>query len=181
MKVRATDWLAYAGTRLGWPGLAGLAALVLALLTWQGLSRPLQAALEDARSRLEGAGARAAVLAPPPPPPLAATLPAASDAPAIIGRLFATARRAGLTLDEGGYRSSLEGGGTIQRLQISLPLAGTWPALRTFIADSLTANPSLVLEGLNLSRETLAEESLKTQLRFSLYLREASLPTGGRP
>lgn len=165
---RLPDWLAYLAFRLGTPGLLGLALLAVSLGLVGWVNTPLWRAADDLETRLETPAREPAAQARPESLP---EMPGADAAPAVLAGLFAAARHAGLELDEGNYRVSSDRAAGLVRHQISLPLSGTWPALRGFLAEALNRHPSLALEGLRMDRGEDGAE-VQATLRLTLYLRE---------
>jgi len=168
--------------RLGWPGALG-AALLLAALAVDLL---VNAPLEENLATRQATAARRALL----PQavervrkPLALPRERAETA---LPRLFAAARHHGLQLDEGRYAETGSSGetgnsgeiakageaksGEKRRLRIDLPVNGTYPALRAFLAEVLDENPALLLESLELTRDDIASTELEARLRFVLNL-----------
>jgi hypothetical protein len=152
--------------RLGWPGALGFGLLVLALLADRALIVPLEK--EAAEQRLAAARQLAAPVIPPPAKPAA---PPRATEEAVLKSLFAAAHQHGLVLDEGRY--TLGGGAYAKRLRIDLPISGSYPALRGFLADALEGNPALTLETLELSRDTIEATELEAHPRFLLNLEAA--------
>ena len=167
----ARDWLSWGAARLGWPGLLGLGLLAGAMAVCLTLVHPMEA---ETRTLHE----RAQVLAQRPAEanqPVAVRdwredLPAGHQAYARLQALFAAAEAAGLSLDEGSYRTQADANTGITRLLINLPVSGDYLAVRAFLAQALNQDPALALEGLRLSREVMAETELVADLRFALYL-----------
>lgn len=175
---RLQDWLRYALARLGWPGAAGLALLAAAWLAHGLEVAPMRAAGMEMAQRAEHLAKQAR----PPreteatlPAALSATLPGAERMPEAIAHLFSAAKHAGLTLQQGAYRAVGEKSGGPQpnglvRYQISLPVAGEYPAVRAFVAEALEREPSLALDGMRLARERMDTDEIDAELRFTLYL-----------
>lgn len=165
----ALDWLAYAASRLGVPGLLGLALLAAGgMLAQQGNAL-------DREARVLAAHAAAREPAPTPKAaPARPSLPSAREAPAVLSGLFEAARHTGLLLDEGNYRVTTDHSAGLLRQQITLPVSGRYPALRAFLAEALNRHPSLALEALRLDRSEPGDGLLVANLRFVLYLREGS-------
>ena len=163
--------------RLGWPGALG-AALLLAALAVDLL---VNAPLEENLATRQATAARRALLpqaAERMRKPLALPRERAETA---LPRLFAAARHHGLQLDEGRYAETGSTGetgntgeiakaGEKRRLRIDLPVNGTYPALRAFLAEVLDENPALLLESLELTRDDIASTELEARLRFVLNL-----------
>jgi hypothetical protein len=168
---RPMDWLAWIASRLGWPGLGGLAFLAGAAVLHYALAEPARSEAQDLAARADRLAARQAAAADAPAEPtLAQRLPGSGRTPEAVSRLFLAAHRAGLSLKEGEYRLQTDPAARLLSYQITLPLEGGYPALREFLTQALNRNASLALEGINLTRETVESENLKAVLHFTLYL-----------
>ncbi len=178
---RLLDWLRYGLARLGWPGSVGLALLLAAGLLHGLEVRPMRDANLNLQQRAAGLAkqvrpARATEAAKP--ADLSVTLPGTERMPEAVARLFAAARHAGLTLQQGAYRSVGEkpagqNPNGLLRYQISLPVTGEYPAVRAFVAEALEREPSLALDGMRLAREGMDQSEVDAELRFTLYLGSA--------
>lgn len=175
------DWLAWGAARLGWPGLLGLALATGAVAVRLAVVGPLDgevARLQAQARDLAQTAARRQAAASVRVRDWRADLPADHQAYGRLTRLFRAAEDAGLTLDEGSYRTQFEapspGQAGLGRLVIGLPVSGGYPAVRAFLASALNQDPALALENIRLSREVMSETELVADLRFALYL-------GGRP
>ncbi|MEW5789118.1 MAG: GspMb/PilO family protein [Pseudomonadota bacterium] len=168
-------WMGWALARLGRPGQFGLALLAGGLITCIGVVHPLEA-------DNQALAAQAQQLARRPPPPSAevseqawlARLPADHAGHGYLAKLFAAAEAAGIALEEGRYRDARDPDSGLNRLSIVLPVSGSYPALRAFLAKALTQEPSLALEGLRLFRDSIEDGEVQGEVRFLLIL-------GGRP
>lgn len=179
MKPGLYDWLAWLAARLNWPGLLGLALVLAAGAAQLWLTRPMQAETRDLAVRAERLAARPAPPALTPAElearrPLAERLPGADRDAEILAGLFAAAGRAGLSLDQGNYRLTVDRIAGLQRQQITLPVAGDYPAIRAFVAHAMARHPSLALDGLQLARDGIGAGQVRATLRFTLYLREGA-------
>ena len=172
---RLQDWLAWGASRLGWPGLTGLALLVAGVATCGALVHPME---EEAT----GLEARALELARKPQTeamPAALkdwreVLPRDLQAYGRLTQLFQAAHEAGLELDEGSYRTQSDTEAGITRLVIKLPVTGNYPSIRSFMGLALNQDTALALETLRLTRDLMSETELSADLGFALYL-------GGQP
>jgi len=171
---RILAWLDYAAGHLGRPGLLGLGLLLAALGVDRLLTLPLEEAVRDGEARLQHLAAQ------PRPDRLATTaaslsarLPAGAAAPEGVSRLFAAAGHAGLHLQEGSYRVLVQPGGGLRRYQITLPVRGSYPAIRAFLAEALERRPDLALDSLALRRENIGGPEVEARLGLTLFLREA--------
>lgn len=94
--------------------------------------------------------------------------PSLNQLPAQLARLYALARAAQLDLPQGEYRledSRLR----LVAYRIRLPLRGSYPQLREFIAAVLKNLPLVSLDELRFAREKNGETQLDAQLRLTMY------------
>ncbi|MCQ4347439.1 type II secretion system protein M [Pseudomonas stutzeri] len=166
--------------RLGRPGALG-AALLLFALAWGlfGLwpaSRELDALQTRAATAREHAARVAAGVEAPPMQPgqqlasLQQSLPAQQEATAAIERIYAIAAREGIALARGDYALALDPQTRLARYRILLPLRGSYPQLRRFLAAIRSQLPALVLEDIDLQRKRISETELEGRIRMVLYL-----------
>jgi hypothetical protein len=166
----AVAWLAWGAARLGWPGLAGLALLTLTAMACAALVKPLEDDRNATRARADRLHSRPPAVQAPVERDWRADLPAGHAAHAHLARLFEAARAAGLNLTEGRYQEARDAGSGLTRLKISLPVSGSYPAIRAFVAQALNGQPSLAMEGMRLSRDTPGDGDIQGDLRFVLFL-----------
>ena len=157
--------------------IAGAFACLLggAVLAWLLPQGRLQAqvhahALQAARQPL-------AVAAPPPSPDanLAAFQQALGErryAEQQVRTLFALAGKAGLTLQQGDYRSGFDSGARVHTYQVTLPVRGSYKSVWRFAMMALAAIPFASLDEVSLRREAVGDPTIDARLRFTLYLRE---------
>jgi hypothetical protein len=159
--------------RLGWPGLSGLVALVVAGMMLTSLVQPMQkhiAELEARAAKLESQ--------PAPVTPIVtvrdwrADLPAGDQAYTRLTRLFRAAEDAGLSLSEGSYRHVSDKKAAVQRLIVEMPVSGDYAAMRSFLAYALNQDESLALESVEIQRGSMTEAELEGDLRFVLFVGE---------
>lgn len=172
MMARMLDILLYRAQRLGRAGGLGAALIAAALIAEAGLVRPMQAERAELAVRNERlfqenrAQARAQENAQAQP-----ALPLSPAAEAALRQLFQAAEEEGLSLDQGDYRLTDESG-TARRYQLTLPVTGSYPAIRAFLAKALNNDHALALNAVQLRREAIEEADLDAVLRFTLYLEE---------
>ena len=163
--------------RLGMPGLAGLALLLISGASVLWLLQPLQRDLAAQTDKLRGLQARHHLLAvaasPARPGPLAwvRTLPRPRGVPAVMGQLAELARAQGLALDQGQYSVAPVTGTSLLRWRARMPVTGDYRALRAFLATSLQTFPALSLDAFKLERQDIGAQTVQADLRFSLILR----------
>ncbi len=163
--------------KLGMPGLAGLALLLISGASVPLLLQPLHHDLAVQADRLRELQARhrllAAAASPARPGPVAwvRTLPETRGVPAVLGQLARLARAQGLALEQGQYSVAPVTGTSLLRWRARMPVAGDYRALRAFLAASLQAFPALSLDAFKLERQDIGAQSVQADLRFSLVLR----------
>jgi hypothetical protein len=168
----AFAWLGWIAARIGRPGQLGLALLILAVLSCVFLVKPLETDLSVVHARVERVASR------PPEPPARVDqeqawmtrLPTSHAGHAYLARLFKAAESAGLRLEEGRYRETMDAASGLTRLSIALPVNGGYAGIRTFLALALAGEPSLALEGIRLSRDEPGARDIRGEVRFVLLL-----------
>ncbi|MEO8387800.1 hypothetical protein [Polaromonas sp.] len=171
-------------TRFGWGNSIGFAVCLLGLAGWLGVvpylsaeSSKQQIASDQARKYFESAK----VLPAAKPRPLNAERVANfHDA---LGEkryveqqlkvLFAAAKKHGLTLNQAEYRSAFNQAGHFHTYQVVLPVRGSYGAIRAFCEELLLTIPFLSLDELSFKRDAIANRTLETKLRLTLYLSDA--------
>jgi hypothetical protein len=155
------EWALRLGLRrLGWQRV--LAGLMLALAL--GLFLHTQFVV------LPSAAALAAEAATTPrlPRTTAIHYPPLSQMAGLPGWLQSHASNAGLTLNQAQF--DLENSGAVSRYRATLPLTGSYLALRQFLADALNHYPNLALESVQMKRDKSTEETLNVRLVLVFYL-----------
>lgn len=159
---------------LGWPGLAGAAALLLAVVAVMlGQRWDAQAAALQAEARALRAQARPAV---------AAALPvsvqqwqAALPLPAARQQRLADLLELAIRLDLGGARTEhrLATAEGLERLRVTMPVTGPYAQVRRFVAAALAHDPALSLDAVKLRRPSPLSAEVDAELQWSLHGRAA--------
>lgn len=177
-----TRWVARReASRLGWSGLAGIALLVFALgmalsALWPAQREvvSLRSEFADLRTRLRATGGAEGGRASPTRQAQLETFyaffPAPETLPDWIGQVHNAALRSGLVLEKGDYQLQRPPGGRLARYQMQLPVKGSYPQLRAFIAEVLQKVPAAAIEDVLVKRETIGAPMLEARVRISLYL-----------
>jgi hypothetical protein len=98
--------------------------------------------------------------------------PRSDSSPYWINELDKIARKRGAELSRGDYRLILEKGSKLARYEIQLPVRGSYPQIRAFIADALQAVPALALVDITFKREATQSGRLDARLGMHLYLND---------
>jgi hypothetical protein len=164
--------------RLGRTGVVGLAALVISVAFFVFTLLPLQSRVAELREALQASRSdvqRANAVA---PEDQAATfiagLPARNSLPAVLGAIVQQAEKAGLSLDRGAYQWSVGKSGAIARYQLTLPVRGSYPAIRKFVDSTLLEVPAAALAGISLERANVGDAQVTANLRFEIFLRSGA-------
>lgn len=167
---------------LGWPGLLGLAALLLAAVLELGLAGPWSAQQQDLQAeaarlqqraraqRVRQAQARAEVT----PQQWQQALPGPELRQQRLAELLEAGVRAGLVSARTEHRLSIDADAGLERLRVTMPLQGGYAQLRDFIEAALRQDPALSLDGLKLRRAAPQAAELQADLEWSLHGRSAA-------
>jgi hypothetical protein len=86
--------------------------------------------------------------------------------------LFAIAGKTGLALNQAEYRALSDKTSRITAYQITLPVKGSYEAIRQFCEQSLLAIPFASLDEIGFKRDAIGNNTLEAKLRIVLYLTE---------
>lgn len=161
---------------LGRPAWLALALLVVfGLLRWQVdpvLARE-QARLAVRQKALAAAAGPGAVI-----DPAAMGIPALQELPSErqrgrdVASLVETAQRIGLGLERADYAQASAGGTDVTRLSATLPLTGSYTAVRRYVAEVLNELPHAALESLQIERPSAKSTQLQATARLVLFYRQ---------
>jgi Tfp pilus assembly protein PilO len=156
--------------------------VVLALGLYALAVRPLASQAQSLRERVAGleshAGDQSRVAQPVRPASQLAVfyeqLPDVAQAPEVVRQLHAHAHSAGLMLERGEYRPLPDTSAKLVRYQIVLPVKGSYPQVRQFLAGAMREMPELALDSIGFLRDKGASGPLEVQLQFTAFLRTPS-------
>ena len=165
--------------RLGAPGLAGMVLAALAPAILLGGVLPLQHELEIMRRQLAQKPALPATPAMQPEQVLAVELaafeqrfPRMDQLSGQLDTLFGLTKRHGLTVDKGEYVLVERPGGAMRRFEVTLPVSGTYPQIRTLLLAALDTLPAAALSDVVLEREKIADRHARATLRLVFFVRK---------
>ena len=87
-----------------------------------------------------------------------------------LNKLYAAAEAQKLVLEQGEYRITPDKSGKLARYQITLPVKGSYLQIRQFVAQALADVPVAALEDINFKRETIGTAQLEARIKFTLFL-----------
>jgi hypothetical protein len=96
--------------------------------------------------------------------------PPASELTAELERMHRIARGAGLDLAQGEYRLERRAAG-LWAYRVTLPVRGTYPQLRSFLAAVTKDMPIASIDALRFERKRAADTQLEAQVRVTLHAR----------
>ena len=168
--MRRLRWM-MARSPLGWPGMAGALLMALAVAA-QALWLPrLQARLDDVAQAAHGpATARRADDAAGHVERFYAHFREAGAVPAQLAKLERAAGAQGLALRQGEYRLAGEDGARLARYHVTLPVAGSYPAVRRFLGEVLDTLPTAALDAVSFERKSIGEGRVEAVVRLTLYV-----------
>jgi Tfp pilus assembly protein PilO len=94
------------------------------------------------------------------------------ESPEWLGKMAQIAEKAGLKLNEGEYKTSKDKVGRLMHFQITLPVTGSYPQIREFIANVPVEMPIMALENVQLERKTVSDAVVNAKIVFGLYLEQ---------
>ena len=166
--------------RLGWPGLAGIALMLVALLYAFFALLPARENLQHISLQVVQTQQylnqiKDGIL----PPPTAegseletflGMLPQQAEATRAIDQIYTQAQLQNIALARGEYSLGVDPKTRMARYQILLPVSGSYPQLRRFLHAVLSQVPALVLENVDIKRKQIADVQLDGRVRMTLYL-----------
>jgi hypothetical protein len=93
-----------------------------------------------------------------------------------VKTLFAVAAKTNLSLNQADYRQAFDKSGQFHTYQVTLPVKGSYGAIRQFCDQVLLAIPFASLDQMNFKRDAIGSNLVEAQLRFTFYLTD---PTPG--
>ncbi len=156
---------------LGWPGLAGLVALLLAaVMAWVGQRWDDQATALQAEARALRTKARPVVpvsAGPVSAQQWQAALPPASQRQQRLADLLELSLRLDLRGVRTEHRLTTTEG--LERLRVTMPVTGSYAQVRRLIAAALAHDPALSLDAVKLRRVSPLSAEVEAELQWSLH------------
>jgi hypothetical protein len=172
---RAQQWL----HAMGPAGVLGVGVLIFCVPFYFSAVGPAESELQAQRSVAERLRSRA------PFQPVAGEgraeelrrfyglFPPLEKLPDELERVYALARSAKIELLQGEYRLEKPPFG-MAFYRITLPIRGTYPQIRQFVAAMLKSMPIASLDALRFERKKVGDPQLEAQLRLTVYFRPAT-------
>ncbi|SDY03813.1 hypothetical protein [Nitrosomonas sp. Nm58] len=96
--------------------------------------------------------------------------PSIDSSPYWVKELDRVAKKRGIELSGSEYRLMQEQGSKLARYEVVLPIRGSYPQVRAFIADALETVPAIALVDVVIKRQDIKSGKLDVRLSMNLYL-----------
>jgi hypothetical protein len=168
---------------LGWPGILAISLLMMCIPFYFSTISPLLTNLDALK--IELTTTRDHSLNQPADDHLLDTpaeqlaefykfFPAEKSSPNWLGQMVELANKKGLALNHGEYAVTRDTVGQLRRIRITLPVEGTYPQIRQYLAELIGVVPSMSLENVQFERKDISDTELQAKIKLVLYLRHAS-------
>lgn len=163
--------------RIGIPGVVGAGLILFCLAFYLGSVGPDKDRLaerkrEEARLVQQAAGARAATDDASATRSAASALPPITEAPELLKAIDELAEKHGIVVERAAYVLSEQNGR--RRMEIKLPMKGSYLPLRAYLREVQTLTPSATLDELNLQRKDATEPVVEATVRLSFHFAQPS-------
>jgi hypothetical protein len=98
------------------------------------------------------------------------TLAKGADRGRFMRRLWSESAQRGLLISKVDYRDEPDQAGRFDRLQVTFPVTGSYPAVRNFALQLLADFPGLALDKLEIKREAAPQADVTANLHFVLLV-----------
>lgn len=180
LRQKSRRWLPL----VGWVGVVAIAVLLLCLILYGAMLRPMQTrwdALQhnaaSARESLVNASVTASPVNGSPSEQLVEFykfFPAENESPQWLEKLVGVAEKNGLSLNDGEYKVTQDKVGKLMRYKITLPVQGKYPQIRKFLLSLKTEIPMAALEDVQFERKDIIDAAVQAKVKLVLYLVQAS-------
>lgn len=94
----------------------------------------------------------------------------ASSPTDVLEKLYRIAAKHSLALPKGQYRLLRGTDSRVERYQIVLPVRGSYPTIRAFLAQTLNEIETVSLETVRFEREKIGDSDINAEIRLTLFL-----------
>lgn len=165
--------------RFGWPGAVGAGLLAMCSAFYLSAVRPAELKMNEARQgaisvqervKLASSGLRREL---PPEEQLAEfyrIFPTEKNLLPWLKKVFVLAERHGVRLDEGEYKVIQDKVGKLERFQMTLPVTGGYPQIRSYLNSLRAEIPIISMEHLQFERQKVNDPNVEAKIRLALYV-----------
>ena len=165
---------------IGWPGVVGLGLLAFVGGFYFSTLHPEQTRLEDLRQEVAKSGERGTRSDRDLKTPIDKLtafygfFPPADHLPDLLEKIYGVAAKQGLALEQGEYRAVRDNLGRLTHYQIILPVKGSYPQIRKFVAAALADVPTVSLDSIQFERQKVGDTVVDAKVKLVLYLGQRS-------
>jgi hypothetical protein len=98
------------------------------------------------------------------------SFPAPANLPDLLGKVFAAADQQRVSLDQGEYRVVKDSAGALAQFHVVLPVRGTYPQVRKFLAEALAGVPTMSLDSIQFERQKVGDSTVEAKIKFIVYM-----------
>lgn len=177
MKMSLLLWSQLIAPRIQWIPVVSLTiCLIASALQWlvlpvlQQETRAVESVLEDVasgRTRIDGATDQSERYQ-----DFRNRLAENGDRGELLKVVFSEAHASGILLPQGDYSLISEVDGGYGKLQINLPVKGSYKQIRAFALGLLEKLPSLSLDEISFRRDNIKSSAVEARIRLTLYLKD---------
>lgn len=103
-----------------------------------------------------------------------ACLPPAGNLPELLLRLHGHALARGVPAEKADYRVQAVPGTPLEKIHLEIPVHGSYPAIRSWLADVQAGMPELTLDELTLRRPNIGKADIEARVRFVIFVRRTA-------
>ena len=174
--------LCWQGARLGISGKIGLSLFVVAIVFFISAVLPQDREVELLKQRVETIKSRSPFQVNDKPGTGGKIggdqalkifydfFPRIDSSPLWIGELVRVAKMHKVEINSSDFHMNFEEGSRLARYEMVIPVHGSYPQIRAFIADALKSIPAMAITGINIKRKGVKSSRLEAGIKVSLYL-----------
>jgi len=98
------------------------------------------------------------------------SFPSVESTPDLLQTIYRAAASSQVKLDQGAYRLVAERGNRLQSYQVTLPVKGTYPQIKSFLGRIVKDIPTLSLDSIGFQRQGIADPTISSEVKLTLYL-----------
>lgn len=168
---------------LGWPGVAGIGLLSICPAFYFSAILPMQERLASTRNsvialqeQVKHAGRNGQGASQRTPEEqldeFYRMFPEGRNMPEYLEKIFSSAQKQGISLDQGEYKVTSDQKGNLVSFQMTLPIKGEYPQIRKYLAALLADIPVLSLQQVQFKRRKVDNSLVEANVRLVLYFLE---------
>ncbi len=98
--------------------------------------------------------------------------PLNDDLPQRMEKIFSSAQKQGIGLEQGEYKVTRDRDGGLVRFQMTFPVRGDYPRIRRYLMSLMADIPTLALQQVQFKRDKVGDATVDAEIKLVLYLLE---------